>query len=127
MNVLVVEDDAAIRSPLAEYLAAEGHQVVTASDGGGALASLRAGFRADVIVLDLMMPGMDGWDFRAAQLSDPLLAPVPVVVLSGAGFSEATISHQLGGARYVAKPLDPPFLEALLVEISGAAAPRPSS
>lgn len=127
MRVLVVEDDTAIRTPLEEYLRGIGHQVVTARDGGDALASLRAGFPADVIILDLMMPGMDGWDFRSAQLSDPSLAKVPVVVLSGAGFSEATIAHQLQGARYLAKPLNPYLLETLLLEVTEAAAEHPGS
>jgi CheY-like chemotaxis protein len=118
MHILVVDDDAAICDALKEHLEAGGHQVVTARDGQRALESLRTGFQASVIVLDLLMPGMDGWDFRSVQLSDPSLAKIPVVVLSGSGFTAATIRKQLGVADYLPKPPDPGRLEEVLVRLS---------
>jgi CheY-like chemotaxis protein len=80
-RVLVVEDDKDNRDLLVELLASEGYQVSSASDGRVALAEAHAA-RPDVILLDLMMPTMNGWEFRDAQLRDPSLASVPVAVLS---------------------------------------------
>jgi CheY-like chemotaxis protein len=80
-RVLVVEDDRDNRELLVELLASEGYQVSSASDGRQALAEAHAS-RPDVILLDLMMPNMNGWEFRDAQLQDPYLARVPVVVIS---------------------------------------------
>ena len=79
--VLVVDDDKDIRDLLSEALAGEGYSVVAARHGAEALERLRCR-RADVILLDLMMPVMDGWQFREAQLRDPALAGIPVVVMS---------------------------------------------
>jgi CheY-like chemotaxis protein len=89
---LVVDDDVHIRESLSEYLQEEGFDVRSASHGLEALEVARRGPRPDVIVLDLLMPVMDGWDFRAAQLASPDLADIPVVVISAAGFSAATSS-----------------------------------
>lgn len=83
-TILVVDDDAAVVRPLARFLELEGFVTVTASNGLEALRYLRGGGSADVIVLDLRMPVMDGWAFRREQLRDPVLAPIPVIVLSGA-------------------------------------------
>jgi CheY-like chemotaxis protein len=80
-RVLVVDDDRDNRELLVELLASEGYLVSSASDGKIALAEARA-TRPDVILLDLMMPVMNGWEFRDAQLRDPDLARVPVVVVS---------------------------------------------
>jgi CheY-like chemotaxis protein len=80
-RVLVVDDDRDNRELLVELLASEGYLVSSASDGRRALAEARA-MRPDVILLDLMMPVMNGWEFRDAQLRDPDLARVPVVVVS---------------------------------------------
>ena len=63
-------------------LAARGYEVVSAEDGRAALEHLREGRRPDVILLDLMMPGMNGWQFREEQRSDPKLASIPVVVIT---------------------------------------------
>ena len=73
-TILVVEDDHDIQSALASILREEGLHVATASDGAEALALLRQGLRPAVILLDLMMPVMNGAEFRAAQLQDPELA-----------------------------------------------------
>ena len=83
-TILVVDDDAAVVRPLAKFLQLEGFTTVTAANGLEALKYLRGGGGAAVIVLDLRMPVMDGWAFRREQLRDPMLAQIPVVVLSGA-------------------------------------------
>ena len=83
-TILVVDDDAAVVRPLARFLELEGFATVTAANGLEALKYLRGGGGADVIVLDLRMPVMDGWTFRREQLRDPSLARIPVIVLSGA-------------------------------------------
>jgi len=83
-TILVVDDDAAVVRPLARFLELEGFTTVTAANGLEALKYLRGGGGAAVIVLDLRMPVMDGWAFRREQLRDPMLAQIPVVVLSGA-------------------------------------------
>ena len=83
-TILVVDDDAAVVRPLARFLELEGFTTVTAANGLEALKYLRGGGGASVIVLDLRMPVMDGWAFRREQLRDPMLAQIPVVVLSGA-------------------------------------------
>ena len=80
-RVLVVDDDREIRELLVELLSIEGYEVSAAGDGQLALAEARAR-RPDVILLDLMMPIMNGWEFRDAQLKDLELAGVPVVVVS---------------------------------------------
>jgi CheY-like chemotaxis protein len=80
-RVLVVEDDRDMREALVEVLRLEGYEVDAASDGaqGLALSRLR---RPDVILLDLMMPIMSGWEFRATQVGDPRIAGIPVIVMS---------------------------------------------
>jgi CheY-like chemotaxis protein len=82
-RVLVVEDDREIRDTLIEILGEHGYAATGAADGLEGLAALRGpGDRPCLILLDLMMPRMDGRGFRAAQLADPALAAIPVVVLS---------------------------------------------
>jgi len=103
--ILVVEDDELIRDSLVEYLDEQGYQAVGAVDGVDALAKLR---RSDalpcVIVLDLMMPNMDGRAFREEQLRDARLASIPVVVLS-AYRDVAKNAAELAVEHYLAKPL----------------------
>jgi CheY-like chemotaxis protein len=95
-RVLVVDDDRDIRELLVELFASEGYEVASASDGRRALAEARAR-RPDVILLDLMMPVMSGWEFREAQLRDPALADIPVVVVTA--FEES-----LDGTELLRKP-----------------------
>lgn len=118
MNILLVDDDESIRSSLKEHLEEEGHVVATAADGQQAIRMLRRGVRPNVIVLDAMMPVMNGWDFRSAQLSDPDLANIPVVVVSACGIGSRSVLSQFGVADYVPKPLD---TKALLKAITRAA------
>jgi CheY-like chemotaxis protein len=114
--VLVVEDDSALRNAVSELLESEGLTVVAAGDGREALTLLRAGLRPSVIVLDLTMPGMDGWDFRHAQMADRDLRAIPVIVATAAGFSAETIRIQFGDVRFLRKPLETPTLLAMIAQ-----------
>jgi CheY-like chemotaxis protein len=80
--VLIVEDERAARTGMEKILALAGYAPVSAANGQEALELLRAGVPASVILLDLIMPVMDGWAFRREQLRDPRLAHIPVIVLS---------------------------------------------
>lgn len=105
-SVLVIEDDEEIRDLLAQLLAEEGFAVSTACDGRQALDQLRGNARPpELIVLDLMMPTMDGWQFRAAQLDDPKLRNIPVVVLTALAPAE-TARRAIDAARILHKPID---------------------
>lgn len=81
-KVMVVDDDDELRDAVANVLADEGYEVVCAESGESALAALRAGERPQLILLDLMMPGMSGWQFRDAQREDARIRGIPVVVMT---------------------------------------------
>ena len=104
-SLLVIDDDHDILLSLQDVLEVEGYHVITASSGREALEYLRQGLRPDLILLDLMMPEVSGWAFRAWQRADPALASIPVVVVSGQGLSAQQVS-QLGVAGYLPKPVD---------------------
>jgi DNA-binding response OmpR family regulator len=120
-RVLVVDDDALIRDTLATALGDEGYAVRVATDGRAALDTLGS-WQPDVIVLDLMMPVMDGRAFRVAQRSVAETAHIPVIVLSAA-HEIHTRAVGLEPAAIFAKPFD---LGALLDAIAGVlATPSP--
>jgi CheY-like chemotaxis protein len=104
-QVLLVEDDEDIRTDLAAMLEDYGYSVTATCDGAAALDYLRSRERPRVILLDLMMPVMDGWALRLELLKDRALASIPVVVLSGAG-SIPTEAAALGAVAFVTKPFD---------------------
>jgi CheY-like chemotaxis protein len=79
-RVLVVDDDPLIRDTMSEILVESGYQVLTAAHGGEALDLLRKGPRPGAIILDLMMPVMDGWQFLEEKSRDDALAPIPVLI-----------------------------------------------
>ena len=81
-RILLIEDDASVRDSLGEALRHDGFDVATACDGRDAIERMRNGCRPAAILLDLMMPVMDGWDFRQHQLNDPTLREIPVVVIT---------------------------------------------
>jgi CheY-like chemotaxis protein len=89
-HVLVVEDDRDLRDSLGDALRLEGYDVVCVEHGEAALRHLNAGARPFVILLDLMMPVMDGWTFRQEMLKDSRLAKIPVVVMTAATASRAS-------------------------------------
>ena len=84
-QILIVDDDAGSRTALANVLRDEGFLVEAVENGHAALEYLRSASPPRLIVLDLMMPGMDGWDLRHEQKRDPKLATIPVIAVSAAG------------------------------------------
>lgn len=87
-RILVIEDDDDLRDILIDVLRGDGVHVEGAADGAAGLRLLRQGSTVDVILLDLMMPGLSGWEFIQELRRDPALAPIPVVVLSAMRRSE---------------------------------------
>jgi DNA-binding response OmpR family regulator len=118
MRTLVIEDDDDLRGELAEALRDAGHEVDTARDGAAALDALRSGATPipELILLDLMMPNMDGQLFRLRQLADSRLSAIPTLVMTARPVDAAT-RLALGQTPVLAKPFDPETLLATLDEI----------
>ena len=112
-SILLVEDDFDLRDALIPILEYEGHRVVGAANGREALDRLRAGAKPSLILLDLMMPGMSGTEFRAEQLRDPALASIPVVVVS-ADPTARRKAEVMGAVGCIEKPLD---IDAFLAQV----------
>jgi CheY-like chemotaxis protein len=111
-TILLVDDDDAIAESVRDVLTDEGYDVRRAVDGKEALALVRGGLRPELILLDLMMPIMDGYEFRARQLEDQALASIPVVVLSA-----YDVTPVLGAVHALRKPFT---LDALLTTVRRA-------
>jgi two-component system, OmpR family, alkaline phosphatase synthesis response regulator PhoP len=107
-RVLVVDDEEFVRLLVAQILGRAGYELDFAADGEAALARVEA-WRPDLVILDLMMPGMNGWEFRAAQQGDPDLSQIPVIVLSALGRVSG-----LDAAEFLQKPFE---LAALLTAV----------
>jgi len=113
-RIFVVEDDLHIRESLTEVLEIEGFSVFSAVNGQDALDILRSGEKADLILLDLMMPIKDGFQFKAEQEVDPLISHIPVIIMSANGNMSA--KKELGVVKeFLKKPID---LDALLTTIN---------
>jgi len=104
-SVLIVDDNPDVRELVRIALQAEGYSVGCAANGRAALHHLRSHAETCVILLDLMLPVMDGAHFRAAQLQDRSLAWIPVILMSGAADADRR-ARALGARRLVKKPLD---------------------
>jgi two-component system, chemotaxis family, chemotaxis protein CheY len=102
--VLVVEDDRDVLDALAVTLEETDYEVLRAHNGLEALGQLEA-HPCDLILLDLMMPVMNGWDFRHKQKETPKIAKIPVLLMS-AGAHLSTASGELDAVGYVTKPVD---------------------
>lgn len=113
-KILVVEDDQGIRDAIVELLEMEGYNVMSATNGHEALQVLSGTSRPGLILLDLMMPVMDGFKFRECQLSLPDLAEIPVVIMSADG-NVGPKKAAIGAKDYIKKPVD---IDDLLKRIS---------
>ena len=111
-TVFLVEDDSDTREMIERFLELEGFAVETAANGRQALDRLDEGAPACVILLDLMMPVMDGWEFRRRQINDATLSQIPVIVFSAAGRDRI---GQIDANEYLSKPVD---LDELLERVS---------
>ena len=105
-TVLIVDDDAATRLALVLQCQAEGVAADAVPDGRAALAYLRSRPRPRVVLLDLVMPVMDGWQFLDARRGDPELVAIPVVILTGEPVHPAA-ARALGADGLLLKPADP--------------------
>jgi CheY-like chemotaxis protein len=112
--VLVVDDDPDIRAVIGDLLEDEGYEVASAANGREALGLLYDGMRPSVILLDLVMPVMSGWDFLEYQLRDPRLSDIPVVVFSAAGTDAELVRFRMSGVAVMPKPFDNDELIALV-------------
>ncbi len=110
-SVLVIDDDAATRELLTRMLVKEGYRVVEAASGEAGLELARTE-RPDVITLDVLMPGLDGWGVLAALKSDPVLAPIPVIMVTIT--DEQNLGFSLGASEYLTKPIERARLSAVL-------------
>jgi CheY-like chemotaxis protein len=104
-DVLIAEDDDDVRDNLALLLEIRGYSVAKAANGRQALDLLVQAGAPCLLLLDLMMPVMDGWQLRAELLKDPFLARIPVVLLSGMADVDKAAQH-LAAVEYLNKPVD---------------------
>jgi CheY-like chemotaxis protein len=118
--ILVVDDEPDVREGLTLLLQTCGYTVTAAADGQAALDELRGPSRPWLILLDLMMPIMDGFEFRVRQLQDPELAGLPVIVFSAGGDLDRKVAS-LGAATWLTKPVE---ATVLLDVIDGLAESR---
>jgi CheY-like chemotaxis protein len=132
VRILLVDDDVPSTEALKELLEAAGYTVACAENGREALARLRGPETYCVILLDVMMPVMNGYEFREAQLKEPQIASIPVIVITADGRAREK-AKQIGTDRFLQKPLSPPELLKAIQEYcplrtdvaaSSAAVPR---
>ena len=122
--ILVVDDEPAILDMIAELLGYEGYQVVTTSQGSVALAQAKYNPPA-LILLDLMMPGMSGWQVIAALKASPQTRAIPIVVLS-ARRDLPMIANDLGIVSFLSKPFDIDELISVVQQYAGSS-PSPGA
>ncbi|MCA1840301.1 MAG: response regulator transcription factor [Actinomycetota bacterium] len=106
-KILIADDDPIIIKLLQVNLEMEGYEVITAEDGQDAVEKASAN-DPDLVILDIMMPRMDGWTARGELLKDPTTAKTPVIFLSArAQQADLRKGYEAGVAEYVTKPFDP--------------------
>ncbi|HUG54065.1 MAG TPA: PAS domain S-box protein [Vicinamibacteria bacterium] len=129
-TVLVIDDDRVVRDLLGRFLEKEGFRVAMAVDGEEGVKLARE-VRPDLITLDVVMPGLDGWGVLKELKADPVLSAVPVVVITIV--DNPGLGHALGAVEYLTKPIDWRRLSAALAKfrtgttrVAGALTPRPT-
>jgi CheY-like chemotaxis protein len=122
--MMIIDDDDDLRDALADIMTAHGYEVGAFGDARAALAALEDGRTPFLILLDLMMPGMSGWEFRAVQLANPKLASIPVVVVTAAtAFSDGGLT--LSDVETLRKPFELNSLLTLVDRYATTARARP--
>ena len=119
-RIAVIDDDHDIRAMLRVVLELSGYEIIVAQNGRDALDLLRVVPPVALIILDLKMPVMNGWQFRDAQRADPDLRDVPVLILSG-DTGVAAAARALGAEAHLEKPVD---IDALLRTVEATMGPR---
>ena len=118
-RVLVVDDDAPIRLLCRVNLEAEGMEVLEAADGADGLEKARSA-QPDVVLLDVMLPKLDGWRVAEALLEDPRTGEIPIVFLTArAELRDQARGLEIGGIDYITKPFNPVELADLIRELLG--------
>ncbi len=121
-TILIIEDDAEARDALSDFLSLSDYRVIAAANGREGMAALKSGPRPNVIILDMLMPGINGFRFRRLQKREPEFASIPVIVTTAIGRAAGIAADLI-----LQKPFD---LQILLREVerfcigNGAAAPR---
>jgi CheY-like chemotaxis protein len=105
-GILLAEDDADTRDAMLALLEHEGYEATAVCNGREALDILHEGFRPCVILLDLAMPEMDGFEFRRHQVADPDLATIPVFVVSAGAYTKEYEARRMGLETFFRKPMD---------------------
>jgi len=113
-TVLIVDDDPHIRAWLGEFLRASGYAAVPLADARDALAYLRGGGSADLMLLDICMPGTSGWQLLLHRLDDPALRAVPVVIMTARPTDPGWAVVNFHADALLHKPLD---VESLLATV----------
>jgi CheY-like chemotaxis protein len=122
-HILIVDDDSDMRRSLADALEESGYSVAAAANGEEALAILRKGPLPVVILLDLLMPVMNGWQFCQARREDPASAKIPIVVMSAAVSKDPASPYYIEVDDHIAKPID---LGELLAKLGPLTTSSPS-
>jgi DNA-binding response OmpR family regulator len=116
-TVLVVDDHAPLRTLCRVNLEAADFRVIEATDGDEALALVRAD-RPHMILLDIMMPRVSGWEVAAALLADPAVDQIPIIFISArTGVTDRIRAFELGAQGYVMKPFDPAGLADTVTKV----------
>jgi CheY-like chemotaxis protein len=116
--LLLVEDDVEVAETLDDFLTDEGFRIVTARNGKEALARLRGGLRPSAILLDLVMPEMDGWQFRKEQVADETLRGIATIIFTAAPPQPESVLD-MTDVEVMRKPIDGDELLRTVRRVSG--------
>ncbi|MBL8793339.1 MAG: response regulator [Planctomycetia bacterium] len=123
-TILIVEDNAATRDGLSALLRAHHYETVLAANVDEALSSCRNGLSPALILLDMILPGSDGWKFIEQRKRDRQLASIPFVIVTGLGIASEAWALDLGAAALVRKPIN---IDTLLERVRQLAADSPGT
>src|SRR5690242_3916673 len=104
--LLIVDDNEITREGMAAVLRRDGYRVSLAADGAQALAQLRIAPLPDLILLDMLMPSLDGWRFLEERRHDRELSAIPIVIVTALGVASADWAASLGAVGFVTKPVE---------------------